>query len=69
VHEAAVALITARLGALPEGVADAIAAEAPGIDLPVLLADLMAFAVANTVRGPEWLRELALAWAQDGEAS
>lgn len=65
--EAALALVTAVLGEMPDDVVNGIVADAPGTDLPVLLAALMAFAVRETTGGPAWLRRLALTWAQQQE--
>lgn len=59
----AIAAIMACLEDMPDQVVDDIVARS-GRNLTVLLADLMAFVVRETTGGPEWLRELALTWAQ-----
>lgn len=62
---AAVAAVTAALHGLPEEVLDELLGDADK-DVTRILAGLMAYAVANTVDGPQWLERLALDWARTG---
>lgn len=65
VPEAALALLTARLGGLPDSVVRDIVDDAPGGDLAVQLAGLGAWMIQQTHGGEAWLERLALKWARE----
>ena len=67
VPEAALALLTARLGGLPDSVVRGIVDDAPGGDVAVHLAGLGAWMIRRTDGGEAWLERLGLRWAQEAE--
>lgn len=68
VPAAAVALVTARLGDLPQPVTDAILDDAPAAELAALLAYLAAWMIRNTSGGEQWLRRVGLDWSREVRA-
>lgn len=65
IPEAAIAVVTARLGRLPDDVTDAILADVDTRDLVRFLAGVMAHMIRTTDGGTEWLQRYGIAVAEE----